>query len=252
MRNSKYAARESSGKFVTIYPHDETELQRALRDLDEQLGGVPGPYILSDLRWHEGPLFVRYGGFAPRHTYADDGALVPAIAQPDGELVPDVREPRFTVPDWVTVPSFLASQAQDRITAAQPDEFPYAVLQVLNFPNGGGVYLARRLTDGCEIVLKEARPHAGLDISGRDARERLRSERDVLWSLQGVEGRDHPAVMGDQELRQPQHGAWPRATAGLPRFRHRDPQATAPHDDATSTPEAVATTSFGSGRQINR
>ena len=61
MVNSKSAPRGSSGKLVTIYPTDEAQLELMLKELDELLHGVRGPYILSDLRYGEGPLFVRYG-----------------------------------------------------------------------------------------------------------------------------------------------------------------------------------------------
>lgn len=67
LRNSKYAGRGSSGKFATIYPADESELRLILDELGQELAGEPGPYILTDLRWMEGPLYVRYGGFAKRH-----------------------------------------------------------------------------------------------------------------------------------------------------------------------------------------
>ncbi len=67
LRNVKYANRESSGKFVTIYPADEAQLQIVLTELGDLLDGQAGPYILSDLRWGAGPLYVRYGAFAKRH-----------------------------------------------------------------------------------------------------------------------------------------------------------------------------------------
>jgi RIO-like serine/threonine protein kinase len=38
------------------------------------------------------------------------------------------------------------------------------------------------------VVLKEARPHAGLAADGADAVERLRREREMLERLAGVEG----------------------------------------------------------------
>ena len=60
-RNAKYADRSGSGKFITIYPGDETVLERVVRELGEMLTGSSGPYILSDLRWGEGPVHVRYG-----------------------------------------------------------------------------------------------------------------------------------------------------------------------------------------------
>ncbi len=62
------------------------------------LEGVEGPYILSDLRYGEGPLFVRYGGFVERHCLADTASRVLALENADGELVPDVRGPVFALP----------------------------------------------------------------------------------------------------------------------------------------------------------
>ncbi|MDX6279630.1 MAG: putative SapB synthase, partial [Kribbellaceae bacterium] len=59
MLNSKSAARGSSGKLVTIYPADDVQLELVLKELDGLLAGVQGPYILSDLRYATGPLFVR-------------------------------------------------------------------------------------------------------------------------------------------------------------------------------------------------
>jgi tRNA A-37 threonylcarbamoyl transferase component Bud32 len=187
-QSSKYAGRQSSGKFMTLYPRDVDQLHEALCALDRQVGGQPGPYILSDLRWHDGPLHVRYGGFRERQVRDQSGALVPAIEAPDGRLVPDRREPRFVVPDWVSMPSFLADAARARIAAVGPDDFPYDVLRPLHFSNGGGVYLARRRSDGIELILKEARPYAGLDMAGDAAVTRLRREYAVLADLHEISG----------------------------------------------------------------
>src|SRR6266508_4343877 len=106
-RNAKYAPRGGSGKLVTIYPHDQAELERLCTELDGLLAGEPGPYILSDLRWGAGPVHVRYGGFAHRYCEDEQGAQVLAIEDADGALVPDVRGPVFSVPPWVTAPDCL-------------------------------------------------------------------------------------------------------------------------------------------------
>ncbi|WP_158884580.1 class III lanthionine synthetase LanKC [Amycolatopsis anabasis] len=185
-RNSKYAPREASGKLITIYPADNKELERVLADLSAELAGEAGPYILSDLRYGEGPLYVRYGGFAEQWVEAD-GTRVLAIREPDGTLVPDKRGPSFYVPDWEPLPDCLAPHLAAR-KGGDRSQFPYQVISSLHFSNGGGVYLADRLADGHRLVLKEARPHAGLDRDGRDAVARLKREHEILERLAGIPG----------------------------------------------------------------
>ncbi|MFJ7213475.1 class III lanthionine synthetase LanKC [Amycolatopsis sp. NPDC098790] len=187
MRNMKYAGRGSSGKLVTIYPRDETRFKDVLHELDERLRGEEGPYILSDLRWRQGPLYVRYGGFAERYRTALDGTRELAIETPSGELVADHRGASFRVPEWVSVPEFLAEALAQR-NAVTFDGLPYRPEKALHFSNGGGVYLATDTRTGSKVVLKEARPHAGLAPDGRDAVARLRNERDVIERLTGIPG----------------------------------------------------------------
>ncbi|WP_433239854.1 class III lanthionine synthetase LanKC [Streptosporangium sp. CA-135522] len=186
MLNSKAAPRGSSGKLVTIYPVDEGQLELTLKELHELLHGVKGPYILSDLRYGEGPLFVRYGGFTARRCLSENGELVLAIEDGDGQLVPDVREPAFSLPAWVTLPEFLQPHLAAR-NAVTTNGLPYTIESVMQFSNGGGVYLGRDLRTDERVVLKEARPHAGLDAAGRDAVTRLAHERDMLERLSGLE-----------------------------------------------------------------
>ena len=187
MRNAKYAPRGSSGKLVTIYPADEEQLERILEDLGPLVSGLPGPYILSDLRIGEGPLHVRYGGFAERRCLDERGELVAAMLDGDGELVPDRRGPIFTVPDWVTIPRCLESHVAAR-GATTTQDLPYRIEKALHFSNGGGVYEAIDTRTGEKVVLKEGRPHAGLAADDADAVTRLQRERDMLTRLEGVEG----------------------------------------------------------------
>ncbi|MGH3829694.1 MAG: class III lanthionine synthetase LanKC [Pseudonocardiaceae bacterium] len=193
LANAKYAHRGSSGKFVTIYPADEVRLEVVLNELGEALSGSQGPYILSDLRWGEGPLYVRYGGVARRYCVAETGALVLAIADPDGRLVPDRREPIFRLPAWVSLPAFLEPHLAAR-NSVKVDSVPYQIERVLHFSNGGGLYAGREVQTDARVVLKEARPHAGLDVDGTDALTRSRREREMLERLAGLEV--VPAVHG--------------------------------------------------------
>nr|WP_208607512.1 class III lanthionine synthetase LanKC [Streptomyces curacoi] len=186
LANAKYAPRESSGKFVTIYPVDEAQLATVLHELGSVLAGRPGPYVLSDLRWGSGPLYVRYGGFAMRTCVSPDGELVPAIEDAAGRLVPDVRGPAFRVPDWVTLPAFLEPHlaARNSTTVAG---LPYRIESALHFSNGGGLYTGQDTRTGQRVVLKEARPYAGLTLDGADAVTRQRREREALERLRGLD-----------------------------------------------------------------
>jgi predicted Ser/Thr protein kinase len=186
-RITKYAPRGYSGKLVTIYPVDDEACHTILRELGELLDGEPNPYILSDLRWGAGPLHVRYGAFSRRFCVGPDGAVVPAIADATGTLVPDRRDPVFYLPDWVTLPDFLAPHLAAR-NAVSIADLPYEIDSVLHFSNGGGVYTGTEKATGRPVVLKEGRPHAGIDGRGEDAAHRVEWEYEMLRRLAGVRG----------------------------------------------------------------
>ncbi|MGW2719289.1 class III lanthionine synthetase LanKC [Streptomyces sp. NPDC001492] len=185
LRNTKYAARDTSGKFVTVYPADEEQLHRVLRELGRLLEGFEGPYILTDLRWHDGPLYVRYGAFARTFVVDERGSLVPAVRDGAGRLVPDRRAPSFQVPEWVTLPAFLEPHLAARNTTTV-GELPYRIEKALHFSNGGGVYAGTDTRDGRKVVLKEGRPHAGLASDGADAIARLEREKQALEQVAGT------------------------------------------------------------------
>ena len=46
-------------------------------------------------------------------------------------------------------------------------DLPYRIEKALHFSNGGGVYAGTDTRDGRRVVLKEARPHAGLAADGQ-------------------------------------------------------------------------------------
>ena len=185
LRNMKYADRGYSGKFVTIFPVDEQQLERILGDLAPALEGQASPYILSDLRWGQGPLYVRYGGFRERFCVGPNGELEAAIEDGDGELIPDRRGAVFQLPPGVELPPFLAPHLEARNSDTLAD-LPYEPRSALHFSNGGGVYLGVDTRTGEQVVLKEARPHAGLGRDERDAVARLQRERDTMRRLDGL------------------------------------------------------------------
>jgi class III lanthionine synthetase len=186
INNSKYASRSSSGKLITIYPCHDNHFDLLLTDLARALDGNAGPYILSDLRWGAGPLYLRYGAFQMRYCISRAGERIPAIEDSIGRLVPDIRQPTFYVPPWVDIPSAIARQIAHRKQEGKGTEFPYMIDRALHFSNGGGIYLGTRKDGPGQVVLREARPFAGLDAHGCDSVSRLKHEREILEQLRGA------------------------------------------------------------------
>ncbi len=188
MANAKHADRASAGKFITVYPHDDHELAALLSAFESALDGRSGPYILSDLRAGEAPVYVRYGGIYPLSYRDAQGESVAALVRGTHlALTEDVREPRFAIPDGVELPPCLEDAwTRHRRDVSSPID-GYASIASLGFSNAGGVYLAV-LPDGTRHVLKEARPHAGWDATGRSAVDRQLHEERVLADLRGCRG----------------------------------------------------------------
>ncbi|MFC5827800.1 class III lanthionine synthetase LanKC [Nonomuraea insulae] len=184
-RNGKYADRGAAGKFATLYPCDDEELERILHELGDLLDGERGPHILSDLRWRSGPLYVRYGAFIERTIQNEYGETVYCLEDPQGRLVPDVRGPSFRPPPWAEPPACLAEALAARNRGTLQD-FPFRATKAFHFSNGGGVYYATDTRSGEVLVLKEARPLAGLDQDGHDAVARLEREHWALERLAGL------------------------------------------------------------------
>ncbi|WP_217369280.1 class III lanthionine synthetase LanKC [Nonomuraea antri] len=184
--NAKYTPRGNSGKLITIYP-DEERFESVVTELAALTAGERGPYVLSDVRIGEGPLYVRFGAFVRMRCVDEAGELTMGVRRPDGTLVPDHRRAYFSPPDWAPVPAVLGPHVAAR--AAGPDgPAPYVVERALHFSNAGGVYVATRRADGRRVVLKEARPHTAVDNNHLDAVARLRAECWALRRAAGIEG----------------------------------------------------------------
>ncbi|MGW9208981.1 class III lanthionine synthetase LanKC [Embleya sp. NPDC055664] len=183
--SATHTPRSSSGKFLTIYPADDAQFGKLVEELSAALVGRRGPYILSDLRIGSSPVHVRYGAFRPRYRPGPDGVPTAVLRGPSGAFEHDERRPVFRIPTWATIPDVLVPHmdARENNTESGP---PYVVRDALHFTNAGGVYLADDPRTGDRLVLREARPHSGLDPFGADAQERLRREYATLRRLAGL------------------------------------------------------------------
>lgn len=189
LSSSKAWPRESSGKFITIYPSDLEMFLGLLEELNGLLGTFKGPYILSDRRYKtSGVLFYRYGGFLEMVSLTSYGERVMVIKSPEGELMPDRRLPYWNPPTWIRDPIRVEDKALNPKRGRDPllNNGRYKIDGALNFSNSGGVYFAVDLDSGQRVILKEARPMTGIDSHGRDACDRLRHEHHLLKLLEGL------------------------------------------------------------------
>lgn len=184
-KNSKYANRSSSGKFITVYPHDTNQFLRLLDELAVITKDfASGPYILNDKQWKNSNVFFRYGGFK-QMLLKQNGKLVPAIKDPSGNLVPDQRVPYYYLPPFIDEPTELANG----VFTPSNDEFiefgKFDIQNVIHFSNAGGVYKAK--FDNKNYILKEGRPKAGLDAAGLDGFDRVKNEYHILKKLENID-----------------------------------------------------------------
>ncbi len=161
--NGDRADRFGCGRLITVYAADDAVLTRTLTDLHALLQGMAGPGVLGALTHRDGPLHVRHGPY--------DGP-----ARRGGAVFTPLRDR--------PLPPLLAEDLAAR-RAAPVGDFPYEVRRALRLGCGGGTYLADA-GGGRTVVLKEARPGAGLDPGGDDAVARLAREEANLRHLEGL------------------------------------------------------------------
>lgn len=179
MVNAKRWPRSGSGKFMTLYPNSREQFQRLLEELADRLQKFHGPYILSDQRFGDCQvLFFRYGGIRPFSQLLVTGEKQLVLIAPDGSLFPDIRRPYPITPPWVDAMVEDNTDSRGLVLAER-----FRILQALGFSNTGGVYKALDQKTQRPVIVKEARPHTGIDKTGTDAFMRLENEWRMLNRL---------------------------------------------------------------------
>ncbi|MBG0827199.1 protein kinase/lanthionine synthetase C family protein [Planomonospora sp. ID67723] len=182
-----HCGRAQAGKFVTAYPRDDAESVRLAALLDEATLGLPGPVILSDRPFRAGGIVhYRYGAFGGHRVLGNDGFYEIRLLSPEGALLLDERQPRFSPPPFAVCPFEAPAKGRRPGAAAVMLNDRFIVREAVRHANRGGVYLAEDTRTGHRVAVKEGRPHACADLSGRDARDRIAEERSCLEGLAGT------------------------------------------------------------------
>ena len=182
--NHGFAGLSQVGKFLTVYPDDDIQAVRVATALDDATRGLRGPAVPSDQPLRAGSLVhYRFGGFVDARVPVAGGDEMPAIRQPDGELVPDRRGTVYRSPEWAVDPFIAGGLGTERPPRPALIGGRYLFLEVLAHSARGDVLLVIDVETPKTCVLKQARANALLDADGRDARDRLRLEARVLAVL---------------------------------------------------------------------
>jgi hypothetical protein len=181
--NDAHAPRGRSGKFMTVYPAADADVPELARTLDAATKGLAGPVILSDLRYHsESLVHLRFGAFTGVPMISADGESSAGIVDPDGRVVADRREARFSPPAWAQCPLPQAPDSPAPSQVLLADRF--VVRRAIRHANKGGVFVAQDRSSGREVIVKQARRHVGAHVSGNgDATALLRREDSALRAL---------------------------------------------------------------------
>jgi Lanthionine synthetase C-like protein/Protein kinase domain len=172
------------GKFVTVYPADDAQAVRLAVRLDQATRGLRGPSVPSDRPLRAGSLVhYRFGGFGSRYLQTPLGEIVPALADPQGRLVPDRRLSIFSPPAWARDPFEAAGVSHAPQPGGAVIGGRYLLLTTMHRAPRGAVYLAVDLAEQRRCVLKQAERNATIGLDGRDAQDRLRREAAVLSLL---------------------------------------------------------------------
>ncbi len=187
LMTSKRWHRGGSGKFITVYPKNDSDFKELIEILYRAMEGLVGSYILSDRRYKDSKcVYYRYGGIIAETEKNFMGQRSHVLYSPTGEKIPDQRNPYFELPHWIKDP-FPEDEETDADMGDEIhlNEGRYRIEKAIGFSNTGGVYLAHDNQQNKQVVVKEARPGVELSPDGEDAVARLEQEANILRLLSG-------------------------------------------------------------------
>jgi hypothetical protein len=177
------------GKFITVYPSTEREAVSLARELHELTAEFIPVAVPFDERYApRSSVFYRYGAFTEINITNENGMKLPALKNPDGDLVYDDR--CRAVPYWLSDP--FQSNKKPIENSGKTPETPltttYKVLSAITQRGKGGTYLAADFsTDQPRAcIIKEGRRHGETFWNGQDGYDLVRYEQRVLGSLRNI------------------------------------------------------------------
>jgi serine/threonine protein kinase len=180
----KNASRLQSGKFIALYPHSEAITAQLLEKLYNALKLYSGLDILTDRAYKDSTnVYYRWGAFNNSGRINAKGEPEELVPNGLGEMVPDIRLPRFSLPEGIFDPFIEDFSDTSRYLPPKSVSLnQFKIDSVLRFTNAGGRYKGICQLSGAEVVIKEARPNTGF-VGEESAIPRLHREISVLEKI---------------------------------------------------------------------
>lgn len=187
--------RLQSGKFIALYPTTEELAAGLLERLHRALGEYSGLDVLTDRAYRgSSNVFYRWGAFVSTGRLNSKGEPEELVPDGSGRMVPDLRLPRFVLPEGKLDPFSSQPTASNYLAPEYLSLDQFTVESVLRFTNAGGRYRGKCKLSGVEVVIKEARPHTGF-VLGESAIPRLQREVAVMKKIGTVTSDLAPAIV---------------------------------------------------------
>lgn len=171
------------GKFITVYPPDDSAARELVDQLNQITEGFRGPVVPTDLRLGD-VVYARYGAFDPIVSRDRLGQLQLSIRDADGRLTPDDYAVPFEAPPGISNP-FAPMPADSATTNGNGSRLfgpGYLLLDVVKQQAKGAVFQAldlRHQETAAAKIIKQGRAHCLEDELGRDMRYRLQRQERV-------------------------------------------------------------------------
>ncbi len=184
--NSGVFATSQIGKFITVYPSDQSQAVSLAVELDRVTRGHSGPRIPTDRVLGPGSVVhYRYGSIRRRTGPDVAGDIVYDLLDPAGRLTQDVRLNFYQPPHPDIADPFEAAgvrvppPARSRLLNGR-----YLVTDALAQSSRGGVFRAVDVASQPPrlCLVKESWHDVALDPFGRDARDWARNEQAILMA----------------------------------------------------------------------
>jgi len=188
-----------AGKFITIYPENEERAKYLAYLLHEKTKQFHGPAIPSDLRYKEdSQVYYRYGGFSGKQFFYDEETSLrtPYLLSPDGKKLPDARSTKRRYPDWVKNP-FPQEEVQRVDRSKGLFGRNLKVRGIIRQSVKGGIYVVSNETE--TFILKEGRYGTNPDLLGRDMKDRLQNEYNILRKLEHLKIAPQPIEFFEEQ-----------------------------------------------------